>query len=58
MNMEAIEIWPDYITPVHEYVYDAIHICNAEEFFTLQPKKHFDLIFMGDVIEHMPLAKW
>jgi len=53
MRMVGLDIFPEYITPVHKYVYNDIKICDAIIYFTNQPKEKFDLIFMGDVIEHM-----
>jgi len=49
----GMEIWKDYITPAHEYLYDEIVICNAYKY--LKECNHlgkFDLILMADVIEH------
>ena len=49
----GMEVWKDYITPVHEFVYNEIIICNALEW--LKEHNHlgkFDLVFMGDIIEH------
>ena len=53
MRMVGMDIWKEYITPVHEYVYDAIIIDDMVLYFAGTPKEKFDLIFMGDVIEHV-----
>lgn len=52
----GIEIWADYVTPLHEYLYDEVLVVEAFEHL----KNHtgaFDLILMGDVIEHFPRDK-
>jgi len=53
--IKGIEIFPSYITKAHEYVYNEIKIGNIlTDFDTLIDKNEkYDLIFMGDVIEHM-----
>lgn len=51
----GMEIWEEYITPIHEYLYDEILICDAYDW--IMNHNHigtFDLILMGDVIEHFP----
>ena len=58
MTMIGIEIFKEYVTPVHEYLYDEIVIADAFEYFTnMNHLGHFDLIFMGDVLEHFPMGK-
>ena len=49
--LDGIEIWADYITPVHSYLYNRIIVEDAAEYLD----KHigdYDLILLGDVIEH------
>jgi len=49
----GMEVWEEYITPVHEYLYNEILICDAYQY--LKECNHlgkFDLVLMGDVIEH------
>lgn len=49
----GMEIWGDYITPLHEYLYNEIVVADAYTY--LKEHNHlglFDLILMGDVIEH------
>ncbi|GAG21996.1 unnamed protein product [marine sediment metagenome] len=57
--IEGIEIFEDYITDAHRYVYDIIQIGNIlndfDKLMEEYEKFNFDLIFMGDVIEHMKL---
>jgi 2-polyprenyl-3-methyl-5-hydroxy-6-metoxy-1,4-benzoquinol methylase len=53
INIVALEVFRDYITPVHEYIYDKIIIDDAYKYLCLSASTHpFDLVFMGDVIEH------
>ncbi len=49
-RIEGIEIFPDYLTPVHDFVYDKIHIGDAIDI--IDGLGQYDLIFMGDVLEH------
>lgn len=49
----GMEVWGEYITPMHEYIYNEILIVDAYDY--LKNCNHignFDLILMGDVIEH------
>jgi hypothetical protein len=51
-RIDAVEAFPDYITPVHRYIYDNIYLESIEDFI----KKHqqcYDIIFAGDVLEHI-----
>ena len=58
MKMVGIEIFPAYITPVHKYLYDDIWIGDAAEILHTQtPQFCFDLVFLGDVIEHFTKEK-
>jgi hypothetical protein len=50
VRIEGIEGNGKYITPVHDFVYDKIHIGNPIELIT--SLGNFDLIFVGGVIEH------
>lgn len=53
--IDAVEIWPGYLTPVHSHVYDDIIIADIRDLAASNPTGRFyDLIFLGDVIEHMP----
>lgn len=52
MRLEGIEVFADYISPLHEYIYDRVHIGEAES--VIDRLGQYDLIFMGDVLEHFP----
>jgi 2-polyprenyl-3-methyl-5-hydroxy-6-metoxy-1,4-benzoquinol methylase len=57
VRIDAIDIWPDYFTPVHEYIYDTVRSFDIREIaFGRWPGdllEEYDVIFMGDVIEHL-----
>ena len=48
--IEGIDATPDYITPLHEYVYDKIHIGDVTTL--IDSLGTYDVIIMGDVLEH------
>ena len=51
VQIDGIEGFADYITEMHRYLYNHIHIGNASE---LMPGLGtYDVIFLGDVIEHL-----
>lgn len=49
--IDGIEAFPAYITPLHEYVYDEIHLGNALDVLPTLTKR-YDLILLIDVLEH------
>lgn len=50
--IDGIEIFQDYITPLHKVVYNKIYIGNVMDILpTLE--KQYDLILLIDVIEHL-----
>jgi len=53
-QIDGIEIFPRYITPLHEFIYNHIYIGDAQ---TIIPtlEKRYDLILFIDVIEHFTL---
>ena len=51
VRIDGIEGYAAYVTPMHRYLYDHLHLGNACEL--LRKLRHFDLIFLGDVIEHL-----
>ncbi len=51
VRIEGIEAFPAYITPAHQYFYDQLHVGPAEQLVPLLGR--FELIFLGDVIEHL-----
>ena len=52
VRVDGIEVFEEYLTPVHKFVYNKIHIGNALE--TLPKlKERYDLILLIDVVEHV-----
>ena len=51
VRIEAIEIFPKYIMPHQEFIYDEIHIGKIEEM--VDGLGAFDLYIFGDVLEHL-----
>ena len=50
-RLDGVEVCPNYVTPLHKYLYDEVYIGLAQN---VVPKLGFyDLIHMGDVIEHL-----
>ena len=50
--IDGIEIFQDYITPLHKMVYNQIDIGNVTDILPALEKK-YDLILLIDVIEHL-----
>ena len=48
--IEGVEATPQYITPLHDYVYDRIHLGDITEI--IDSLGVYDVIIMGDVLEH------
>jgi hypothetical protein len=55
VRIDGIEGFPDYLTEMHRYLYDTIHIGEMTE--VLPRLGRYDLVFMGDVIEHLDKAR-
>src|SRR6266704_4473654 len=51
IQIDGIEGHAAYLTEMHRYLYNQIHLGNACEIIQRLPC--YDLIFMGDIIEHM-----
>ena len=50
VRIDGIEGHPAYLTPAHHYLYNQIHIGDALTILPALPR--YDLVFMGDIIEH------
>lgn len=55
IKIHGIEGYPQYLTPVHEFIYDEIFKGDACEL--LPTLGNYDLIYMGDMIEHLTKEK-
>jgi len=51
VRIDGIEGHPAYVTPMHRYLYNDIHRGDACVLIKNLPR--YDLIFMGDVLEHL-----
>lgn len=49
VKIDALEIFPNYLTPVHKYVYDNVIIGDALK----ADYSPYDVVFFGDIIEHL-----
>lgn len=49
-RIEGIDATPQYITPLHRYLYDRIHVGDVRALIDTLPG--YDLIIMGDLLEH------
>lgn len=52
--IHGCEAFPEYATPLYEYVYDHIYYGDILSFLDELPQ--YDLAILGDVIEHFPKA--
>lgn len=50
-KIDGIEVYKEYLTPVHEFIYDKIYIGNALDILP-ELSINYDLILLIDVIEH------
>jgi len=53
LQVDAIEIFIDYITDLQRLIYNKIYIGDMRE--VIEKVGNYDLIIMGDVLEHIPL---
>ncbi len=55
VRIEGIEGYAPYLHEGHQFAYDKVHVGDAR---TILPQiGTFDVIFFGDIIEHMPLEE-
>jgi tetratricopeptide (TPR) repeat protein len=52
VRIEGVEVFPKYIMPHQEFLYDEIHIGKIEEL--VDTIGDFDMYIFGDVLEHLP----
>src|SRR5881396_2107896 len=51
VRIDGIEGHAAYLTEMHRYIYNTIHLGDARELVTKADR--YDLIFMGDILEHL-----
>lgn len=54
VRIDGIEGYAAYLTPMHRYLYNHLHVGDASALLKRLPR--YDLIFLGDVIEHLEKA--
>src|SRR6266540_4340244 len=54
VRIDGIEGHQAYLTPMHRYLYNRIHLGDAARLIRKLPR--YDLIFLGDIIEHFDKA--
>lgn len=50
LRLEGIEAFANCLTPLHDYVYDRMHVGDAVDL--LPSLGTYDVIYLGDVVEH------
>jgi hypothetical protein len=50
-RIDGIEAFEDYLTPVHEFIYNNVYVGDAKEVID-EIDFHYDLILLIDVLEH------
>ncbi len=53
--IDGVEVEPIYVTNVHNNIYNIVY---TQEWMKFKPNKSYDLIFMGDVLEHFADGEW
>lgn len=51
VRIDGIEVFDKYVTPIHDYVYDTVHIGNVLDILKTLPCQ-YDLILLIGVLEH------
>jgi len=52
VEIDGVEIFKDYITPVHDYIYDAIYTGSIVDI--MSTLHNYDLVMLFDILEHLP----
>jgi len=52
VRIEGIEGFREYLTPVHDYAYNKIHIGDALEILPTLPERAYELVIAVDILEH------
>lgn len=50
-RVDAVEVFKDYLSPHHEYIYNNVYTMKIEDYVKEMPC--YDVIILGDVIEHL-----
>jgi len=55
VKIDGLEIENRYITCIHGYIYNVVYTLD---WLSFEPKINYDLIFMGDILEHFEDGGW
>ncbi len=55
VKIDGIEVFPDYIQPHHHEIYNDIHF--GDGFEVIDTLGQYDVVILGDVLEHFPKSK-
>ena len=55
VRIDGVEGFPDYLTPAHDYVYNNVYV--GDMCALIPEMDRYDVIFLGDVIEHVELEQ-
>ncbi len=56
-RIDGLEVFKPHITPVHTYLYNNIYTEDFRTFFKSDKMEQYDLVIMGDVLEHVVLEE-
>jgi hypothetical protein len=57
VRIDGIEAYETYITPVHEYVYNTLHIGNALDILPTIENNQYEMVIAIDILEHFEKAE-
>jgi len=52
IRIDGVEAFPTYVTPVHDYVYNQMHIGDALNVLPTLSDKDYELVMAIDILEH------
>ena len=52
IRIDCIEAWPDYVSPLHHYIYDHVYVGDARLILPNLAAGAYDLALFVDVLEH------
>jgi hypothetical protein len=55
VEIDGIEVEKNYHNPVHDYFYNKVF---WENWLEMKPVKEYNIVFMGDFLEHFDDGKW
>lgn len=55
VQIDAVEVELDYLSPVHNFIYNNVYL---GDWLDVEIPKVYDLVFLGDVLEHFAEGDW